>query len=97
MACVYISNDLVFREAGARRVTFIVRERQLAFLGMWRDSLRRIPPTDSFFSKSEGLDHTEGPPARLMVGSRGVQSEGYGHVGSGVCLGDGQTEAHRVP
>ena len=32
-----------------------------------------------------------------MVASGGVLSEGYGHVGPGVCLGDGQTEAEGVP
>ena len=29
--------------------------------------------------------------------SPGVLSEGYEHGGPGVCLGDGQTEAERVP
>ena len=29
-----------------------------------------------------------------MVASGGVLSEGYGHDGPGVCLGDGQTEAY---
>ena len=28
---------------------------------------------------------------------RGLLSEGYGHGGLGVCLGDGQTEAEGVP
>ena len=32
-----------------------------------------------------------------MVASGGVLSEGYGHDGPGVCLGDGQTEAEGVP
>ena len=32
-----------------------------------------------------------------MVASGGVLSEGYGHGGPGVCLGDGQTEAKGVP
>ena len=32
-----------------------------------------------------------------MVASGGVLSEGYGHGGPGVCLGDGQTEAEGVP
>ena len=31
---------------------------------------------------------------RLVVVSGGVPSEGYGHGGPGVCLGDGQTEAY---
>ena len=29
-----------------------------------------------------------------MVASGGILSEGYGHGGPGVCLGDGQTEAY---
>ena len=32
-----------------------------------------------------------------MIASGGVLSEGYGHGGPGVCLGDGQTEAEGVP
>ena len=32
-----------------------------------------------------------------MVASDGVLSEGCGHDGPGVCLGDGQTEAEGVP
>ena len=33
----------------------------------------------------------------FMVASGGVLSEGYGHGGPDVCLGDGQTEAEGVP
>ena len=50
--------------------------------------------SDSFLSRSEGLDHAEGAPTRFMAASGGVLSKGYGHGGSGVCLGDGQTEAY---
>ena len=39
----------------------------------------------------------ERAPTRFMVASGGVLSEGYGHGGSGVYLGDGQTEAEGVP
>ena len=62
---------------------------------MWRDSLRRIPPIGLF--PVEGLGHAEGAPTRFMVASGGVLSEGYGHGGPGVCLGDGQTEGEGVP
>ena len=32
-------------------------------MGMWRDSLWRIPPmSDSFLPRSEWLDHAEGRP-----------------------------------
>ena len=52
---------------------------------------------DSFLSRSEGLVHAEGAPTRFVVASGGVLPEGCGHDGSGVCLGDGQTEAEGVP
>ena len=65
----YISNDLVLREAGLRQVTCIVRERQLRLYG----HVARLPAEDTFLpkfegldyvvSKSEGLDHAEGPTA----------------------------------
>ena len=48
-------------------------------------------------SRSEGLDHAKGASTGFMVASGGVLSAGYGHGGPGVCLGDGQTEAERVP
>ena len=54
-------------------------------------------PSDPFLSRSDGLDHAEGAPTRFMLASGGVLSEGYGHGGPGVCLGDGQTEAEGVP
>ena len=50
-------------------------------------------PSDSFLSKSEWPDYTEGPPACFVMIDGGL---GYGHGGPGVCLGDGQTEADRV-
>ena len=43
------------------------------------------------------MDHAEGAPTRFMVASGRVLSERYGHGESGVCLGDGQTEAEGVP
>ena len=33
----------------------------------------------------------------LRDASGGVLYEGYGHIGSGICLDDGQTEAEGVP
>ena len=35
-----------------------------------------------------------GASTRFMVASGGGLSQEYGHDGSGVCLGDGQTEAY---
>ena len=43
--------------------------------------------------KSEGLVHDERASTRFMVASGRVLSEGCGHGGPGVCLGDGQTQA----
>ena len=67
-----------------------------ASMGMWRDSLRRIQ-SDTFLSRSEGLDHAEGASTGFKVASGGVLFEGRGHGGPGVWLGDGQTEAEGVP
>ena len=69
----------------------------MASMGMWRDSLRRIPPIRFFFVEIRGAVHAERAPTRFKVASGGVLSEGYGHGGPGVCLGDDQTEAEGVP
>ena len=45
-------------------------------------------PSDSFLWRSEGAS------TGFMVASGGVLSEGYGHSGPGVRLGNGQTEAY---
>ena len=39
----------------------------------------------------------KGASTRFIVASGEVLSEGYGHGGPGVCLGDGQTEDIGVP
>ena len=44
-------------------------------------------------SRDPRLDYAEGAPTRFMFASGGGLSEGYGQGGTGVCLGDGQTEA----
>ena len=46
------------------------------------------------FSRSEELDHAEGPHACFGVASGSVLTEGYGHDGPGVRLSDGQTESY---
>ena len=56
----------------------------------------RLPVEDprssnSFLSRSEGLDHAEEASTSFIVASGGVLSDGYGHDEPGVCLGDGQT------
>ena len=66
-------------------------------MGMWRDSLRRIPPIGLFLSRSEWLDHAEGASTGFMVASGGVLFEGYWHDRPAVCQGDGQTEDEGVP
>ena len=53
--------------------------------------------SDSDLSRSEGLDHAERASTGFIFASGGVPSEGYGHGGSDVCLGDGHTEAEGVP
>ena len=66
-------------------------------MGMWRDPCEGSRPLDPFLPRSEGLDHAEGASIGFMVASGGVLSEGYGHSGPGVRVGDGQTEAEEVP
>ena len=39
-------------------------------------------------------DYAEWAYTSFMVASSGVLSQGYGHDGLGVCLGDDQTEAY---
>ena len=96
----YISNDLVLGEAGLRQVTRIVREHKLRLYGHVARHCRGSRPSDSFLSRSEGLNYAEVASTGFMVASGGVLSEGYGHSGNGGpgdCLGDGQTEAEGVP
>ena len=57
--------------------------------------MRRIPPIGFFLV--EIRDRDEETSTGFMVASGGVLSEGYGHGGPGVCLGDGQTEDEGVP
>ena len=47
--------------------------------------------------KNTGMGRPHGASTGFMVASCGVPSEGFGHGGPGVCLGDGQTEAEGVP
>ena len=84
-------------ETGLRQVTCIVREGQLRLYGHVARLPAEDPPSDSFMSGSEGLDHVERASTRFMVASDGGLSEGYVHGGPGVCLGDGQTEAEVLP
>ena len=53
--------------------------------------IRLCDELNSVLSGSERL------PACYVAASGGVLSEGYGHGGPGVCLGDGKTEAEGVP
>ena len=43
---------------------------------------------------AEGLDHAERASTSFMVASNGVLSEGCGHGGPDVCLGDDETDAY---
>ena len=51
-----------------------------------------IPPIRYFLVEIRVVGHAEGATTGFMVVSGGVLSERYGHGGSGVCLGNGQTE-----
>ena len=66
-------------------------------MGMWRDSLRTIPPIGFFLVEIRGAGPCRGASTGFMVESGGVLSERYGHGGHGVCLGDGQTKAEGIP
>ena len=66
-------------------------------MGMWHNSLRTIPSIGFVLPRFERLDHADWASTGLTFESDGVLSEGYGHGGPGVCLGDGQTEAEGVP
>ena len=85
------------RKAGLRQVTCLVRERQLRLYG----HVARLPAEDPahriLSPRSKGLVHAEVASTRFMVASDGGLSEGYGHGGPGVCLGDVQTEDEGVP
>ena len=63
--------------------------------GGWTPVVLRTRRTvDVFlFTLTTGLDHAEGASTGFMVASYSVLTDGYGHGGSGVCLGDGQTKA----
>ena len=60
-------------------VELVERERQLRHYRHVAQHGSR--PSDSFLSRSEGLDHAEGASTGFMVASGGVLSEGYGHGG----------------
>ena len=62
-----------------------------ACAGMWRDSLRRIPPIGFCLVGIRVV------PAWLVVAAGGVLSEGCGHDGPGVCSSRGQTEPEGAP
>ena len=67
-----------------------------AFMGMWRNSLRRIPPVGISPVEIRGAVPCRGASTGFMVATGGVLSEN-GHGGPGVRLGDGKTEAEGVP
>ena len=73
------------------------RESEYASMGMWHDPLRRIPPIGFFLVEIRVAGPCRGASTDFTVASGGVLSEGYGHSGPGVCLGNGQTEAEGVP
>ena len=79
------SNHLIRREAGLRQVIAQVSQPCLYVMQLQaKDSTHRI-----LFCRD--------PRRWTMPRSGGVLSEGDGHSGPGVCLGDGQTEAEGIP
>ena len=90
-----MSNDLVLRVAGMRHVTCIVREYQLRLYGHVARLLAE-DPAHRIHSCEDSRSWTM-PRGRFMVAFGGALSEGYGHGGPGVCLGDGQMEAEGLP
>ena len=67
-----------------------------ASVGIWRDSLQRIPPIGYFLVEIRGAGPCRASTG-FMFASGGDLSEGYRHGGPRVCLGDGQMEAEGVP
>ena len=61
---------------------------------MLRESLEKLPLIGFCFVGVRGAEPCRGPPAWFVVASGGILSEGCGHGGPGVYLGDGQTEAY---
>ena len=57
----------------------------------------RIPPIGFFLVENGGAVPCRAASSGFMVASDGVPFEGYGDGGSGVCVGDGQTDDEGVP
>ena len=81
-----MSNDLVLLEAGLRRIICIA-------MGMWRDSLRRIPPIGLFLVEIRGAGPCRRGVHRLHVCAGGVLFEGSEHGG----LASARAMARRMP
>ena len=91
------SKDMVVREAGLRRFTCIVRDRQPRLF----EHVARIPREDPAHRipncrDPSGWTVPMGRPEASCLGQV-VLSEGYRHWGPGICLGDGQPEAEGIP
>ena len=71
-----ITNNLVLKKARLREVTCIARKCQLRIMGMWRDSLRRIPLIGFF---PNGIRAAESCREGITVKSGGVLFEGNGY------------------
>ena len=87
-----------YSEAGLRQVTCIIHERQLRLYG----HVARLHPDDPayrilFCRDPSGWTMPRERPQASCLRQMGGLTEGYGHDGPGVCLGDGQTEAEGVP
>ena len=85
------SSSLLSRSDGRH---CIVRERQLRLYGHVARLCGGSRSSSSLLSRSDGLDHAEGASTRFTVASGGGLFERCRHGGSGVYLGDGQTEVY---
>ena len=65
----FMSKDLVLREAGLRKTTCIVRERQERFYGHAARLLQRTPHSESCFLVIRELDHAKLPPYLGIFGA----------------------------
>ena len=93
-----MSNDLVFSEVGLRQVTCIVRDRQLRLYGHVARLTAKDPAHQILSCRDpRGWTMQRGASTGFMVVSGGNLSEGHGHDGPGVCLGDGQIEVEALP
>ena len=94
VAPLYCSITTFYCSTGAQRrqaATGHLHSSRASIAPIWACSAtpyRGSRPSNPGLSGSGGQNHAEAPPSCIVVASGGVLSEGYGHGGPGVCLGD---------